>query len=284
MIAARLVAQGLLDPNAPIATYLPDLPAHFGGVTSRHLLGHLAGIRHYDETGDDPYAPDQEWMQISARHCDSVDEALPQFINDPLIAEVGEYREYSSFGYTLLSRVLEAASGRSFSELAQDIFDAAGADSITIDDPTGSLPRATLYAGNEAGAIRRTPQLDNSCRFGGGGFSGSARDLALIGLAYANGTLLTAEGEALIQTPILPRSGESFTGYGFAVGEAEREGIDFTTASHGGGALGGRSYIFVIPSHDVSVAIAGNLEGVHFYEVAFDIGYLFAGIPPRSDD
>ena len=280
LLTAKLVIDGTLDPAAPVVNYLSDLPAHYSAVTAEHLLAHTAGIRHYHETDAAVYAPEQEWMRISSRHCNEVRDALPVFINDPLVSVPGESHEYTSFGYTLLSRVVEGAAGRSFAELLKThIFKPSGAATIGIDNPDDGEQRAVLYTGDADAGFQTAPLIDNSCRFGGGGLVGSAADLALIGLAYANGTLLPEEGETLVQTPILPRDGDSFTGYGFGVGAGERDGVAFNAASHGGAALGGRSYIFVIPSHDVSVAIAGNLEGAQLFRAAFDIGYAFAGIP-----
>src|SRR5688572_26279428 len=46
-VAARLVARGLLDLDAPIAYWLPDLPAHHRATTTRQLLTHRGGVRHY---------------------------------------------------------------------------------------------------------------------------------------------------------------------------------------------------------------------------------------------
>jgi serine beta-lactamase-like protein LACTB len=46
-ITARLAAAGTLDLDAPIARYLPKLPAAYRNLTARQLAGHLAGVRHY---------------------------------------------------------------------------------------------------------------------------------------------------------------------------------------------------------------------------------------------
>ena len=51
---ARLWEEGKLDLDAPVQKYVPSFPEKtFNGkkvtITSRHLLSHLGGIRHYEK-------------------------------------------------------------------------------------------------------------------------------------------------------------------------------------------------------------------------------------------
>jgi serine beta-lactamase-like protein LACTB len=111
ILAATLVDDGLLDLEEPIATYIPDLPAHLRTVTPRQLLAHRSGIRHYRD--------DQEWIQLSQEQCRSTEQAFQQFVRDPLLFEPGTDTHYTSFGYVLLSRVLEASGGAPFHKLME---------------------------------------------------------------------------------------------------------------------------------------------------------------------
>src|SRR5436190_21979719 len=45
--AARLAVRGELDLDAPISQYLHDLPEHHRATTTKQLLTHQGGIRHY---------------------------------------------------------------------------------------------------------------------------------------------------------------------------------------------------------------------------------------------
>ena len=58
MSSAKLWEEGKLDLDAPIQTYVTSFPEKtFNGatttLTTRHLLSHLGGIRHYEKTPPD---------------------------------------------------------------------------------------------------------------------------------------------------------------------------------------------------------------------------------------
>src|SRR5712675_787173 len=52
----QLYERGNLDLDAPVQKYCPAFPQKDSPITSRHLLAHLSGIRHYnqDAKGDVP--------------------------------------------------------------------------------------------------------------------------------------------------------------------------------------------------------------------------------------
>src|SRR5215467_11799054 len=87
-----LVEQGKIDLDAPVQKYVPSFPDKGAKITPRMLAGHLAGIRHYD----------------------SVLEGLKIFADDPLLSPPGKEFHYSSYGFNLLSAVMEAAAGQEF--------------------------------------------------------------------------------------------------------------------------------------------------------------------------
>lgn len=43
----QLAERGKLDLDAPVQKYAPAFPAKAQQITTRQLLGHLSGIRHY---------------------------------------------------------------------------------------------------------------------------------------------------------------------------------------------------------------------------------------------
>lgn len=105
--------------DVPIKRWLPDFPAS-DRITVRQLLGHRAGIPHRVTTEfEETVAHDAaDMVRIAARK--------------PLLFEPGTKEFYSSAGYSVLARVLELASGQSYSELLQQyLFAAAGMKSST---------------------------------------------------------------------------------------------------------------------------------------------------------
>lgn len=67
MLILQLVAEGKLDLQTPITTYLPDYPkANGDSITCHHLLAHTSGIPNYtsfpqfmEEISRDPYTPEE---------------------------------------------------------------------------------------------------------------------------------------------------------------------------------------------------------------------------------
>src|SRR5271163_3616778 len=98
----QLSERGKLDLDAPIQKYCPAFPKKEVPITTRQLLGHLAGIRH-DRTHsfDDPEI-------INTKHVDDpISGGLEYFKDDPLVAAPGTKFSYSSNGYTVVGCVIE---------------------------------------------------------------------------------------------------------------------------------------------------------------------------------
>ena len=156
-----LVEAGKLDLDAPVQDYVPDFPQKRWPVTVRQVAGHIAGIRHYqgNENG-------------SSRRYASVSEGLDIFEDDPLLFEPGTQYSYSSYGWNLMSAVVEGASGREFLSLMRDdVFEPlqmrhslAGYTDSIISHRTG------FYARNGDGTVLNAPYVDNSYKWAGGGF------------------------------------------------------------------------------------------------------------------
>src|SRR5438105_4035546 len=106
--AMQLSERGKLDLDAPVQKYCPAFPQKEAPITSRQLLGHLGGIRHYNPDGKGDVPED------SARHFSSMQESLQLFANDPLVAKPGTKFNYSTYGYTVVGCVLESAASEKF--------------------------------------------------------------------------------------------------------------------------------------------------------------------------
>src|SRR5712664_3105443 len=91
----QLSEAGKLDLDANVEKYCPAFPRKEWPITARELLGHLGGIRHYNEGGKGDIPED------SARHFSSMEESLQIFAGDPLVANPGAKFNYSTYGYTL---------------------------------------------------------------------------------------------------------------------------------------------------------------------------------------
>ena len=101
----QLYERGKLDLDAPVQKYCPAFPQKDSPITSRQLLAHLSGIRHYSQDGKGDVPED------SARHFASMEESLQLFVNDPLLSKPGTQFHYSTYGYALLGCVFDVGDG-----------------------------------------------------------------------------------------------------------------------------------------------------------------------------
>ncbi len=259
---AQLVEAGRLDVDRPVQTYVPAFPEKRWTITTRQLGAHLAGVRHYR---------DQEYLM--ARRFASVGDALTVFAADTLLHQPGTAYRYSSYGWNLVSAVVEAASGQPFlTYMDRHVFGPLGM-THTVADLNDSLivSRARPYIG-APGAFLNAPYVDNSVKWAGGGFLSTPEDILHLG-AYVLSDTLGARSRALLFTEQETTAGEDVD-YGF--GWVLREDADGRpTIGHSGGAVGGTSLLLVVPESHVVVAAATNLSDANLGWV-HEIARLFA--------
>ncbi|XP_054858971.1 serine beta-lactamase-like protein LACTB, mitochondrial [Eublepharis macularius] len=115
---------------------------------------------------------------------DNVIESLNIFKNDPLFFKPGTQYLYSTHGFTLLSAVVERASGHKFTEYMLKIFHDLDMLATVLDDNEPLIyNRARYYTHNKKGQLVNTPYVDNSYKWAGGGFLSTVGDLLKFGNA-----------------------------------------------------------------------------------------------------
>src|SRR5215471_5112901 len=98
--AMTLVEAGKLDLDAPIAKYCSAFPKQQGTITTRQLLTHTSGIRHYKDRAE----------VDSTKHYQSMSDGFAIFAADAPLFEAGTKYSYSTYGYTVVGCVIEGAS------------------------------------------------------------------------------------------------------------------------------------------------------------------------------
>ncbi len=268
---ALLVEQRRLDLDAPIQRYVPSFPDKGHPITTRQLAGHLAGIRHYQR---------RESIDAGQRHYDDVVDALEIFQDDPLVAPPGDRYSYSTFGFNLISAVVQGASGQDFVEFMQEhVFDPLGMRHTHADAPSRVIPRRTrFYSPSENGAVN-SPFVDNSYKWAGGGFLSTVEDLVQFGSAHLAAGFLRASTLDLLFTSQETSSGED-TGYGIGWQIAVTdfgEGRNYRTLFHGGSSVGGRAILMLVPDADLVMAALVNFDRFEAGATASAIAAPFMG-------
>ena len=260
----QLVEAGKLDLDAPVQKYVPTFPEKNGKITPRLLAGHLGGIRHYE--GDE--------FQIT-RHYESVADGLKIFQGDPLVAPPGTKFSYSSYGYNLLSAVIESASGETFLPyMHEHVFGPLGLRRTTEDQPAEIIEQRTrFYTRAKDKSVVNAAFVDNSYKWAGGGFLSTAEDLAKFGSALLQPGFLKPEALRLLFTSQKTVDGkESGYGMGWFIGKSKSGQRIY---EHSGGSVGGTSQLILYPDAHVVVAMVCNFDNEWKREEVEAIGEAF---------
>ena len=252
-LLGKLVEQGKLDLDAPVQKYVPSFPTKNWPITTRELGGHLAGIRHYDR--------DEE--NVVYRHYTDVVAGLAVFANDSLRFQPNTRYSYSSYGWNLISAVLQGAGGAPYlSQMQHQVFHAADLRHTSPDVVDSIIPgRARWYTKTSRGPDGRVvnaPFTDNSYKWAGGGFISTTEDLVTFGDAMLHGRLLQPSTIKLLWTSQKTLDGKE-TGYGIGWG-VDRDAAGRERVSHSGGSVGGTAMLIIYPKEDLIIAMLVNSD------------------------
>ncbi len=245
-----LYEEGKIDLDAPVQVYVPTFPDKRSPISTRLLAGHLAGIRDYE--GDE---------FLSAVHYDTVLDGLAIFAADPLEFEPGTEYQYTSYGWNLISAVIEGASGEDFlPQMQSRVFEPLGMLDTAADQNHLIVPeRVRPYERRDDGLLYNAPWVDNSYKWAGGGFVSTAQDLVRFGMAHIGPGFLEAATLRQWQTSQRTSDGaETGYGIGWTVGT---DSAGRRTVGHGGGSVGGTTGLMLLPDDGLVIAIISNMSG-----------------------
>jgi CubicO group peptidase (beta-lactamase class C family) len=243
-----LVEQGKVDLDQPVQRYVPSFPVKRWPITTRQLAGHIAGVRHYRGA---EFALNRPFPTVA--------DGLTIFADDSLLFEPGTAYRYSSYGYNLVSAVLEGASGTPFLEyMGTQVFRPAGMRQTVPDFVDSLIPfRARWYSGDQDGVVNAM-FVDNSYKWAGGGFLSTTEDLVRFGFAMLDDKFVSRETRELLWTSLTLRDGKT-TGYGLGWGVGQ-DGAGRRRVMHSGGSMGGTAYLVIYPEQRLVVALLANSD------------------------
>ncbi len=269
--AMELVERGQLDLDAPVQKYCPTFPQKQSPITTREVMGHLAGIRHYkSESQDDPEIGNTKHFD------DPIQAGLDFFKNDPLLSDPGKQFHYSTQGYTLVGCVIEGVSGTKYVDFVrQNIFVPAGMEHTQVDDRFAIIPyRTRFYRRTESGTVQNTDFLDSSYKIPGGGWLSSAEDMAKFEVAILNDKLIKRSTRDLMWTPLKPSDG-SKDNYALGWGSWTENGL--AVVGHSGGQQGTSTQFIIAPALRAGVVVLTNMEDAGPDKLAWEILEVLAG-------
>jgi len=246
---ARLAQAGKLGFEDPVGKHLKDYPNRDVAekVTIHHLLTHTGG------TGD-IFGPEFDRNIEKLR---DLNDYVALYGRRGLQFEPGSRWAYSNYGFILLGRIIEQASGMSYyGYVRENIFlpaDMKNTASYWKTEEVENLARGYIA---EPGAEprRNDDTLPMRGTSAGGGYS-TVDDLQRFAAALLGHKLLDARHTALLVTPHASTGRRGSYGYGFILGG---EG-PWKWFGHGGGAPGINSDLKIFPESCYVVAVQSNL-------------------------
>ena len=266
--AMTLMESGKLDLDAPVQKYCPALPQKQWTVTTRELLAHTSGIRHYK---DDEIE--------STKHYNSMSDGFTIFASDPLLFEPGTKFSYSTYGYTVVGCVIEGASGGKFFDyLREHVLLPAGMTHTFVDDSYEIVAHRARGYRVVSGQVQNAGPMDSSYKIPGGGLVSTAEDIVKFGAALTDGKLVKPETLKMMwtpsQKPMLDNGKPATYGLGFAVLTIDGQ----LYIGHSGGQQGTSTDMDIIPGKHFAVAVFANDENAKPSDIVRQILDLY-GMP-----
>jgi CubicO group peptidase (beta-lactamase class C family) len=245
----KLREQGKLSLEDTLAKWLPDYPNAklASAVTLHHLLTHTGG------TGDifgPLFAKHRQELTSHQAYIDLYGERDLEF-------EPGARFAYSNYGFVLLGRVIEKASGESYYDYVQKHVYAPAQMTATGSEPEskGVPDRSVGYQGGPDGRKPNVDSLPPRGMSAGGGYS-TAEDLLRFANALMQHTLLSETSTQLLLSGKVPMGPGQRYGYGFV----EREDHGIRAFGHGGGAPGMNGELAILPGSAHTVITLTNMD------------------------
>jgi len=281
-VAAVLHDRGKLDFDAPVQSLVPSFPVKSKPITFRMLAGMLGGLRHYRLGSDDFF---------NATKYDNLLQYVETYKNDPLVAEPGTKFYYSSPGTNLQGAMTQAAGGKLFPDLAQElVFEPLGMVHTVADRNEEIIPyrsryyertggertyriRQTSWGDGERGVLLNAPYSDNSNKFASGGYLTTPEDLLKFGNAMMKPGFLKADTLRQLFTEQKTTDGKG-TGYGMNW-FIDKDKAGNPIYWHSGSSVGGNSMLILYPSQKVVLAMQTNLTDSNLKELPRALADLF---------
>ncbi|MEZ6011618.1 MAG: serine hydrolase domain-containing protein [Hyphomonas sp.] len=111
LMIAQLAAEGKIDLDAPLSTYVPEYAGPAADIPIHYFMNHTSGLVNYTNLPEYPRATRREFTR---------EEMMDLFDDKPLDFQPGEAFLYSNSGTFLLGIVIEHVTGKPYEEVLQE--------------------------------------------------------------------------------------------------------------------------------------------------------------------
>jgi D-alanyl-D-alanine carboxypeptidase len=268
VVVLQLVEEDVLDLDAPVATWLPDLLPNGDAITVRQLLQHTSGLYDYLEdrrfVAEAYQEPERTWapQELVAY--------ATQF--PPSFAPGAENRwDYSSTNYVVLGMIVEQVTGHTLGqELRQRIFEPLALRH------TYAVPEETVAGPQAHGYSKGDDQTDvaMSFAFATANIVTTVDDLGRFGSALFASRLLEPESLVLMQQFVDGKGQYDMPELAYGLGLMQSSlpsASDDRIIGHIGGFGGFRAALWYAPESDMLVVLSVNQASTDPNELAAQV-------------
>ena len=253
----QMVDEGLVDLDAPVSSYLPELrladPDHLARITVGMLVNHTSGI-------------DGEMVPEQGHDEEIIEKAIPRFADMGMIHEPGADTSYCNTATVIAGYLCQRIRERSWYDLVKErIFEPLGMEHAAVLPEDALLHRASVghFTDPETGEPVRTSFVFLPISFAPAGATAMMSASALVTFAAAHMADGTGPNGASILSPESARAMRAETARVRGEGAPIAFGLGWMLSdggfvSHGGGGPGILANLTAHPESNVAVAVMGN--------------------------
>ncbi|HYN45808.1 MAG TPA: serine hydrolase domain-containing protein [Allosphingosinicella sp.] len=268
----RLVEQGLVGLDAPVARYLPQWFADEPALKVRHLLRHTSGLSNFvgrAETRAIEQAP--PGTGSLATMLDLIDRLPRRFAP-------GERHAYSNSNYTALALIVERVTGQPFAEAQREVL--LRPLGLAAIDECASLERGRISPGHDAsGALSPLPPNLVPSFAGNGGLCATAEALARWTRALGAGRVIGPDLLAEMQRGAPVEAGYT-PPYGFGLSSLKLAGRP--AFSHAGADEGWGAWAAYLPEERITIVFVANRGWIWATDLGVPMVRVMAGLGPPA--
>jgi CubicO group peptidase (beta-lactamase class C family) len=246
----QLMEQGKISLHDSVQQYIKDFPFKGYTITIENLLTHTSGIKDFftiDYSGQNVLRWDFTPQQI-----------IDHFKNAPLEFKPGSKYNYTNSGYTLLGRIIEVASGKSYyNYLLENVIKKAGLKNTFFATADTLIPKRVSSYTRDRGFYDNFGYMSMSFGYGCGDLLSTTEDLFKWNSALLNGNIVKKETLEKAFTPY-KLSGGTYTTYGYGWIIDTVAGVK--RIHHLGQFMGFVSTEKYFPAEDVFVVTLANVK------------------------
>jgi len=246
----KLVEEEKLSIRDSLGLYFKNIPKDKSGITIHQLLTHSAGFGHGIGDGDFDHIPQDEYFE--------------ELFSTKLHFKPGTKYSYSNSGYSILGRIIEIVSGKSYETyLKEKLFDPSGMHNTGYLLPQWSnkaIANEYVYNVINKGSHVEKYKADNKIAWpikANGGVNSTQNDMYKWYLALKNNTVLSKASTEKLIKPYIAEDEEatSYYAYGWTTYQSSR---NTKIVKHNG--FNGVSYYDFIwfPQEDALILFATN--------------------------